>query len=282
MAEIVAAIACGHAPGMGTRPEPDRAGQKERVYSFYRATRARLAATNPTALVVVSDEHIQNFFFNNWPSLCIAYPEEMEGPIERWMPIPRATVRGYPEFGEYLLAEALNHHFDPASSQELEPDHGIMLPLHHLRPEMDLPVTIVLQNCVQPPLAPLSRFNEFGQFLAQAIAAWPRPDRFAVIGVGGISHWIGIKRMGEINAAWDRWFLDQVCQGNMDRILSLTPADIERDAGNGGEEIRNWITVMAAAGCRPGELMGYEDVADWVCGAGVVFWDLSRRSNGAH
>ena len=280
MAEIVAAIACGHAPGMGTRPTPDPDGQKERVYEFYRATRARLAATNPTAAIVVSDEHIQNFFFNNWPSLCIAYPEEMAGPIERWMPIPRATVRGYPEFGEYLLAEALNHRFDPASSQEIEPDHGIMLPLHHLRPEMDLPVTLVLQNCVQPPLAPLARFNEFGQFLAQAIAAWRRPDRFVLIGVGGISHWIGIKRMGEINAQWDRWFLDQVCQGNMDSILALTPAEVERDGGNGGEEIRNWITVMAAAGCRPGELMGYEDVADWVCGAGVVFWDL-RNGNGA-
>jgi len=157
-----------------------------------------------------------------------------------------------------------------------------MLPPPHLRPEMALPLTLVLQNCVQPPLAPLARFQEFGQFLAKAIAAWPRPDRFAIIGVGGISHWIGIKRMGEINAAWDRWFLDQVCQGQMDAILRLTPADVERDGGNGGEEIRNWITVMAAAGCRPGELMGYEDVADWVCGAGVVFWDLTKNGNGAH
>ena len=65
-------------------------------------------------------------------------------------------------------------------------------------------------------------------------------------------------------------------------ILRLTPADVERDGGNGGEEIRNWITVMAAADCRPGELMGYEDVADWVCGAGVVFWDLTKNGNGAH
>jgi aromatic ring-opening dioxygenase catalytic subunit (LigB family) len=267
---------------MGTRTEPDPAGQKQRVYDFYKATRARLAAARPTAIILVSDEHIQNFFFNNWPSLCIAFPEEMEGPIERWMPIPRYTVRGDPEFGQYLLAEALNHHFDPASSQEIEPDHGIMLPLHHLRPEMDVPVTLVLQNCVQPPLAPLSRFQEFGTFLGEAIAAWPRPDRFALIGVGGISHWIGIKRMGEINAAWDRWFLDQVCQGNIDEIVSLSPEAIERDAGNGGEEIRNWITVMAAAGCRPAELMGYEDVADWVCGAGLVYWDLANNGNGAH
>ena len=99
MAEIVAAIACGHAPGMGTRPEPDPAGQKERVYDFYKATRARLAATNPTAVIVVSDEHIQNFFFNNWPTFCLAYPERMEGPIEGWMPIPHYELAGYPDFG---------------------------------------------------------------------------------------------------------------------------------------------------------------------------------------
>lgn len=276
MAEIVAAIACGHAPGMATRPEPDPAGRKERVYKFYQAARGRLAETRPTALVIVTDEHIQNYFFNNWPTLSIVFPEEMEGPIERWMPIPRYKLRGYPAFGEYLLAEALNARFDPAWSQEFQPDHGVMLPLHHLRPEMDLPATLVLQNCVQPPFAPLSRFAEFGQFLGRAIAAWPRPDRFAIIGVGGISHWIGIKRMGEINEAWDRWFLDRVCQGQLDDLLRLTTEDIARDAGNGGQEIRNWITVMAAVGARPAELIGYEAPPEWVCGAGLVFWDLTR------
>lgn len=280
MAEIVAAVACSHAPGLATRPQLDAAGTKQRFYDGLKEAGRRLAATRPTALLIVSNEHIQNFFFNNWPTFCLAFPEEMEGPIETWMPMPRYHLRGYPEFGQYLLEAALAAHFDLSSSQELEPDHAVMLPLHHMQYGTDLPMAILLQNCVQPPLPTLARCVELGRFLAKAIAAWPRPDRFALVGVGGISHWIGIKRMGEINAQWDRWFLDQVCQGNMDSILKLTPADVERDGGNGGEEIRNWITVMAAAGCRPGELMGYEDVADWVCGAGVVFWDLTR--NGAH
>jgi aromatic ring-opening dioxygenase catalytic subunit (LigB family) len=280
MAEIVAAIACGHAPGIATRPEPDPAGRKQRVYDAYKRARGLLAETRPTALIVVTDDHIQNFFFNNWPTLCIAFPEQMEGPAETWMPIPHYEVRGYPQFGRHLLTQALQSHFDPAWSQEFQPDHGIMLPLHHMRPEMDLPLTVVLQNCVEPPLAPLDRFAEFGRVLGQAIAAWPQPDRFAIIGVGGISHWIGIKRMGEINEAWDRWFLDCVCQGRLDDILRLTPEDVERDAGNGGEEIRNWITVMSAIGARPGELVGYEAVPEWVCGAGIVFWDLSRDGNG--
>ena len=277
MAEIVAAIGCGHAPGIATRPERDPAGRKERVYDYFKQARARLAAARPTALIVVSDDHIQNFFFQNWPALCIAYPEEMQGPLERWMPIPQATVQGYPEFGRYLLAEALNAHFDPASSQDLQPDHGVMLPLYHLRPQNDLPVTLVLQNAIEPPYPTLRRCQEFGRFLGRAIAAWPGPERFALVGVGGISHWIGIKRMGQINEEWDRWFLDLVCRGRGDEIASIPPESIQRDAGNGGEEIRNWLTVLAALGDQPGELLAYEPVLDWVAGSALVYWDLDGR-----
>ena len=274
MAEIVAAVASAHAPGLATRPDPDPAGMKERFYSALRQARDRLDQARPDALVVVSNEHLQNFFFDNWPALCIAYPEEMEGPIESWMPIPRSTVRGYPDFGRYLVAAGLNAHFDLASSQDIQPDHGIMLPLHHLRPQMDLPVTVVLQNCIEPPYPTLRRCYEFGRFLGEAIAAWPRPERFALLGVGGISHWIGIKRMGEINEAWDRWFLDLVCRGRGEEIASLSTETIERDAGNGGQEIRNWLTVLSATGDHPAELLAYEPVLDWVAGSAVVYWDL--------
>jgi aromatic ring-opening dioxygenase catalytic subunit (LigB family) len=278
MAEIVAAVACGHAPGIATRPEPDAAGRKQRFFDALAQARARLREARPTALLVVSNEHLQNFFLNNWPAFCLAYPEEMEGPIESWLPGPKMTLRGYPEFGRYLLTAGLNAHFDLAASQELRPDHAVILPLRYLRPEADLPVTILLQNCVEPPFPTLQRCLQLGRFLGRAIAEWPRPDRFALIGVGGISHWIGIKRMGEINEAWDRWFLDLVCRGRSEEIASIPPESIARDAGNGGEEIRNWLTVLAAIGDRPGELLAYEPVPDWVIGAAVVYWDLNGKA----
>jgi hypothetical protein len=281
MGEIVAAVACAHAPGVATRPEPDAAGMKERFYAGMRQARARLAAARPDVLIVVSNEHLQNFFFDNWPALCIAYPEQIQGPIESWMPIPQVSLRGYPDLGRYLVTSALNAHFDVASSQDLVPDHGVILPLHHLRPEMDLPLVVVLQNCVEPPLPTLRRCYEFGRFLGQAIRAWPRPERFALIGVGGISHWIGVKRMGEINEAWDRWFLDLVCRGRTEEVASIPPESVLRDAGNGGEEIRNWLTVMAATGGHPAEQLAYEPVLDWVAGSAVVYWDLATQGAAA-
>ena len=277
MAEIDAAVACAHTPNLATRPEPDAAGMKERIYGALRQARARLEEAKPDALIVVSNEHLQNFFLDNWPSLAVAYPEEMEGPIERWMPMPRATVRGHVEFGRYLVGAGMNAHFDLASSQDFQPDHGIMLPLHHLRPQLDLPVTIVLQNCVEAPMPPLRRCYEFGRFIGQAIADWPPAERFALIGVGGISHWIGIKHMGEINEAWDRWFLDLVCQGRTEEVASIPPDSIDREAGNGGEEIRNWLTVMAALGDKPAELMAYEPIHDWLTGSAVVYWELNGK-----
>jgi protocatechuate 4,5-dioxygenase beta chain len=275
MAQLVAAVACAHGPMMAVRPEPDADGSKARIYAAFAEARARLARAHLDSLIVVSNEHLQNFFFDNWPALCVAYAEAMEGPFERNLPIPRATLRGHGAFGAYLVEAGLNAHFDLASSQEFQPDHGIMLPLQHLRPEHDLPVTIVLQNCVEPPLPTLRRCHEFGRFLGEAVARWPRAERVAVLGFGGLSHWIGVKRMGEVNPTWDRWVIDSLRTGRGETVLAVPPEAIARDGGNGGEEVRNWLTVAGAAGDRPAELLAYEAIPDWLIGAGVLYWDLA-------
>src|SRR5215213_4466836 len=173
MAQIVAAVACAHTPMMAVKPDLDAAGLKERVFGGLREARARLDAARPDALILVSNEHLQSWFFHNWPSLALAYGEEMPGPIERWMPMPRYTLPGNVALGRYLAEAAMEAHFDPATAQEFEPDHGVMLPLHHLRPEMDLPTVLVMQNCVEPPMPTLRRCQQFGRFLGQAIAGWP-------------------------------------------------------------------------------------------------------------
>lgn len=279
MAEIVAAINCAHAPGIATLPQPDPAGMKQRVYAAYAAARERLAEARPTALLVVSNEHLQNWFFDNWPALAIAYPEQVQGPAETWMPLPQVTLPGLPKFGHYLVEASMKAHFDVASSRDIRPDHGVFLPLHHLRPEADLPLAVVYQNCVQPPLPTMQRCYEFGQFLGRAIREWPGNERFALIGVGGISHWIGIKGTGRINDVWDRHILDLVCRGQGDEIAAISPEEIEREGGNGGEEIRNWLAVMGAIGNRPGDLIGYEAVLEWICGAAVVWFDMKAATN---
>ena len=276
MAEIVAAVACAHGPMMAVRPALDDAGRKARVYAAFEEARARLERARLDHLIVVSNEHLQNFFLHNWPALCLVYAEEMEGPFERNLPIPRATLRGYPAFGRHVLASGLAAGFDLASSQEFEPDHGIMLPLQYLRPASDLPVTMMIQNCTEPPMPLPRRCHQLGGFLAEAVARWPQDERVAVLGFGGLSHWIGVKRMGEVNAVWDRWVVDNLCAGRSEPLLDAPLESIAEQGGNGGEEIRNWLTVMGAAGDRPAELLAYEPIPDWLIGAGVVYWDIAN------
>ena len=38
----------------------------------------------------------------------------------------------------------------------------------------------------------------------------------------------------------------------------------------------NWLTVAAAVGNHPGEVISYEPVADWVVGCGAAFWNLTK------
>ena len=65
-----------------------------------------------------------------------------------------------------------------------------------------VPVNI---NCQGPPLAPLHRAWALGEALRRA--ADRVPERIAVVGTGGISHWPATPDSGKINEAWDREFL---------------------------------------------------------------------------
>jgi hypothetical protein len=96
----------------------------------------------------------------------------------------------------------------------------------------------------------------------------------ALIATGGISHWIGVPNTGHINPEWDRWVLDTIAEGRGEELAALTWDQIERDGGNGGQEIRNWISVLAAVPGVKGEVMVYEPVKEWLTGCGAVWMQV--------
>ena len=121
-----------------------------------------------------------------------------------------------------------------------------MLLLHFLTAESDLPIVPVNINCQGPPLTPLHRAWAFGEALRRA--AESIPERIAVVGTGGISHWPATPDSGKINEEWDRDFLDRLARFDKDALLSYTYEETYRDAGQGGFEIRTYIAAAAAAG----------------------------------
>ena len=70
---------------------------------------------------------------------------------------------------------------------------------------------------------------------------------------------------GRVNTEWDAWFLEQIAGGTLESVLALTDTQIERDAGNGGHEIRTWIAAAAAWGAAI-EVYGYEAQPAWLTG----------------
>lgn len=277
MAELVVAAAASHAPMITGSPESADPGQRERVYAGMAALRAEIEAARPDVVVLCSNEHFTNFFLDNFPPFCVGVGERHAGPAEAWLRIARGTVPGHPALGRWLVERAYAEDFDPAFSEDLCLDHGIMTVYHLLVPEWTLPLVPIVQNCAVAPMPSLARCYRLGAALRRAIEGWPVPARVALVGAGGLSHWVGMPGMGRINAEFDRFVLDRLAAGRAAELLGLTDADVER-GGNGAHEIRSWLTVAGAVADRPARILAYEPVTAWVTGMGVITYALGGAS----
>jgi hypothetical protein len=269
LARLVVVGAASHAPMLTGAPDSAEPGSRDRVYGGLASLRAELEAARADVLVVCSNEHFTNFFLDNFPPFCIGVGARHVGPAEKWIGLPRVTIPGHPALGRWLVEQALRADFDPAFSEDLCLDHGIMTVLHFLNPGWRLPVVPIVQNCAVHPMPTLRRCYRFGTALREAIEAWPEDARVAVIGTGGLSHTVGMPGMGRIDAEFDHWFLDRLATSRVEDVLALSDTEVER-TGNGTHEIRSWLTAAGAAPGQPARILAYEPVPAWVTGMGVV------------
>ena len=264
---------CCHAPGITNRPEQADAATLSELREAFATMRDELERAAPDALVVISAEHYANFFNDNMPAFAMGMAERYQGPIEdpAWLGIERATIPGNRELSRRLIELVLTD-VDVSYAEEWKFDHGIMVPLAHLLPNYDVPVIPTNINCQSPPLAPLPRAHAFGRALRRAFDAIP--ERIALIGTGGTSHWPCTPDSGKINPDWDRSFLDKWCRQDTDAMLGYRDAEILRDAGAGGLEIRTSIALAGAAG-GPGEVRFYQPVPVFACGCLVATMSIA-------
>jgi len=271
---LVFAGVCSHGPGITARSERAAPESKRKIDAAYTRMREKIRAARPDALIAISAEHFANFFMNNMPSFAVGMADYYDGPIENpeWLRIPRRRVPGTKALALELL-QTVTQEVDVSFCEEWKFDHGIMVPLHLLLPDNDLPVIPVNINCQTPPLAPLQRVYALGQAIRRACDASGK--RIAVIGTGGISHWPCTPDSGRINETWDREFLARWTRNDRDALLDYTDTGTYRDGGQGGYEIRTYIAVAAAAAGCPGEIWCYEPVPAFACGCTVGVMSLS-------
>ena len=274
MAEIVAAALTSHAPLITGKPEIAKPEQRERFYAGYREIHRRLVATRPDLIMMFVNDHLQNFPYSNMPAFCVGLVDAYDAPSPggaRLMRLPPRRVPGAPEWGMALLEAGLAAGFDFAYSYEIESWDEISVPLHFLLPDADVPIAPIYTNCGAPPLPPPRRCHALGGFVADFVRSRPAGERVAVLATGGLSHWVGTPENGRINEEWDHWALDHIALADVDALVRLTSAEIERDAGNGGQEIRNWIALLGAVPGWKGEVLAYAPVAEWITGCATVW-----------
>jgi aromatic ring-opening dioxygenase catalytic subunit (LigB family) len=274
MAEITGIFAASHTPVMLQFPEAIPAAERDEVYTAFKELGKAIAASRPQALVVFSDDHVHNFFLNNFPAICIGAADRYPTPVEHWLKAEKRVLKGDADLGAYLLTSALENGFDPAFSMELTLDHGVLTPLELGGVARDVPVVPVLFNCVQPPMPPMRRCHDFGAWLGRALRAYQGLDRVAILATGGISHDLATPRMGMVNEAFDRELLRLLEAGDAEGAVRFA-TDHVHEAGNGAEEIRMWLAAMGCAAGKPFRTRYYRAVRDWYTGIALGNWALS-------
>ncbi|NOR35230.1 MAG: extradiol ring-cleavage dioxygenase [Woeseiaceae bacterium] len=272
---LVYAGVLSHAPGITGRAHlVKNIDEREKFYAKLDQQRQEIEASGAEALVVIAAEHFGNFFMNNMPAFCVGIGEKYSGPIEdpEWLKIPKIEITGAPDLGRRLVIEIMQS-VDTAYAEEWKFDHGIMVPLHFLTPNYDLPIIPVNINCQGPPLTPLHRAWAFGEAIRRACDSVP--EKIAVVGTGGISHWPATPDSGKINEEWDREFLDRLLRQDKKALLSYTNEETYRDGGQGGFEIRTYIAAAAAAGGK-GDLQYYSaELPIFAVGCTVARFELA-------
>jgi 2,3-dihydroxyphenylpropionate 1,2-dioxygenase len=270
---LVFAGVCSHGPGITGRAHLAEPAVRDAFLAEFRAMGEALSASRPDALVLVSAEHFANFFMDNMPAYAIGMADHYEGPIEdpKWLGIERIRVPGNADLSRRLISDVMEE-VDVAYAEEWKFDHGIMVPLHFLTPRNDVAVIPANINCQGPPLTPLHRSWAFGAALRRACDA--APERIALVGSGGISHWPATPDSGKINEAWDRDFLDRWSRNDREALLAYTDEATYREAGQGGFEIRTFIAVAAAARGR-GHIRFYAPIPIFSVGCTVGLMEVA-------
>ena len=266
---LVFAGTCSHAPGITGRSNRAASNLREGLRHSLGRMRKLLEESRPDALIVVAAEHFANFFMDNMPAYCMGMADEYEGPIEdeEWLAIKHTKIPGNPDLSRRIICDVMQK-IDLAYAEEWKFDHGIMVPLHFLTPHYDLPILPVNINCQGPPLSPLHRAYEFGRTLRTACDA--QPERIALIGTGGLSHWPATPDSGEINEPWDKAFLDSFIHNRREDLISYKDEEIFSEAGQGGFEIRTFLAVAGATEGSIGELLFYAPIPVYAVGCTVA------------
>ena len=285
---FVAAVAASHAPNMLLDPgaeweefmtlhyrmAPQAAGGKPSLETqqqlrtdaenAFAVLRSDLEAASPDVLIVVANDQFVNFFFDNIPTFFVTLADEVRGQFTRY----KFHYRNQPELGRAILEAGVAAGLDLSFGEDIELQHTQMVPLHFILPEPDIPILPIFVNTWIDPLPTPARCYGLGQLIRRVADA--SSERVAMLATGGLSHFPGSPRIGEIDTSFDEGLLRKMRAGEGPALADLT---LEQLRQSGNSEFLNWMVTIGAVNDTPASATFY--MPDHVAtGWGFASWKV--------
>lgn len=285
---FVAALAASHAPNIllepGTeweefmklhyRMAPQAASSKPSLDSqqklrqeaekAYAVLRRDLEAARPDVLIVVANDQFVNFFFNNIPTFFITLADEVTGQFTRH----KFHYRNHKELARAILKAGIQKGIDFSFGEYVELQHTQVVPLYFILPEPSIPILPIYVNTWVDPVPTPRRCYQVGELIREVADA--ARERVAILATGGLSHFPGSPRIGEIDTQFDHELLELLREG---KGRMLADYSLEQLLQAGDSEFLNWMVVAGSVGNAKSSSSFY--MPDYVAtGWGFVSWQL--------
>ena len=286
---LVAALAASHAPNIllepgseweefmqlhysmapqASSPRPSLEAQKKLradAEKAFAVLRSDLEASRPDVLIVVANDQFVNFFFNNIPTFFVTLADDVKGQFTRHT----FHYRNHKQLGRAILKAGIERGIDFSYGEYVELQHTQVVPLYFLLPEPKIPILPIYVNTWVDPIPTPRRCYQVGELIREVANA--QRERIAILATGGLSHFPGSPRIGEIDTQFDHKLLEIMRDG---KGRTLADYSLEQILQAGDSEFLNWMVVLGTVGDAKAASTFY--MPDHVAtGWGFVSWKLS-------
>lgn len=261
---VVGGVAVPHAPQFFTLPPTEDKDQVERIRSVMGEMGQRLKDLNPDAVVIIANDHLDNFLLGVSPAFTIHRGPKAFGTFNQ-------TDFEWPVHSDAALALAMDlqeQGFDPALSLNAPIGYEFGIPLTFLGFDDSIPIIPIFINSYVPPQPSPDRCYELGKAIARA--AERLGQRLVVVASGGLSHYPGTSLYGNPDIKTDTYILEKMTQGNLRVLLSLDERMLDH---TGNVEARSWLMLAGALGERVPSQVALEP--SWHHVYAMVSWDAT-------
>jgi aromatic ring-opening dioxygenase catalytic subunit (LigB family) len=251
--------------GSANRPSLEQQKKLRRdAEKAFAVLRADMEQAKPDVLIVVANDQFVNFFWDNIPTFFVTVAEEVKGQFTRH----KFHYRNHHELGQAIVRRAMERGIDLSFGERIELQHTQTVPLYFLLPEPKIPILPIFVNTWVDPTPTPRRCYQFGE-LIRAVAEEQR-ERVAILATGGLSHFPGSPRIGEIDTRFDHKLLEIMREGKGQRLVDYS---VEELLQAGDTEFLNWMVVLGTVGNAKASYTAY--MPDYVAtGWGFVSWKL--------